>query len=422
MNKKNMIIIILILLTVSVLFLFYRESSFLKKNEIIKAGNYIQSREYEKAEKVFLSIIKDKKNDNYTEAIQQLGRLYYFQQRYGEAKELFEKLSKITQNQNELLIYLILIAEKQGNCDLALEYIAKFQEINSDNISNFGSFGENISLVLSRCYLSKGEIEKAKYSLKKSLETKDLDEFYKAKIILQEGKNFLELADYKEARNYFKKDELSKSLTKTEKIELNHLFSMTLLGEQNYSAISKMSEMQDFFQGSRDSLIFAFFSSGMADIKQNRIKEGRENMNKIFNIVIKNLDMKEFYNFYYYSFLRYYGLGKADIIEKKYENAENNFKKIIEISEKIPASRYESFIEKNNLIFLRLLAHYELALINHDIKNDFEKSKQEINNALDIINELTENEKRIISLKEIGNEGSIVEKINNFNLKLNEEN
>ena len=39
-------------------------------------------------------------------------------------------------------------------------------------------------------------------------------------------------------------------------------------------------------------------------------------MNKIFNIVIKNLDMKEFYNFYYYSFLRYYGLGKADIIEK----------------------------------------------------------------------------------------------------------
>lgn len=422
MNKKNMIIIILILLTVSVLFLFYRESSFLKKNEIIKAGNYIQSREYEKAEKVFLSIIKDKKNDNYTEAIQQLGRLYYFQQRYGEAKELFEKLSKITQNQNELLIYLILIAEKQGNCDLALEYIAKFQEINSDNISNFGSFGENISLVLSRCYLSKGEIEKAKYSLKKSLETKDLDEFYKAKIILQEGKNFLELADYKEARNYFKKDELSKSLTKTEKIELNHLLSMTLLGEQNYSAISKMSEMQDFFQGSRDSLIFAFFSSGMADIKQNRIKEGRENMNKIFNIVIKNLDMKEFYNFYYYSFLRYYGLGKADIIEKKYENAENNFKKIIEISEKIPASRYESFIEKNNLIFLRLLAHYELALINHDIKNDFEKSKQEINNALDIINELTENEKRIISLKEIGNEGSIVEKINNFNLKLNEEN
>lgn len=422
MNKKNMIIIILILLTVSVLFLFYRESSFLKKNEIIKAGNYIQSREYEKAEKVFLSIIKDKKNDNYTEAIQQLGRLYYFQQRYGEAKELFEKLSKITQNQNELLIYLILIAEKQGNCDLALEYIAKFQEINSDNISNFGSFGENISLVLSRCYLSKGEIEKAKYSLKKSLETKDLDEFYKAKIILQEGKNFLELADYKEARNYFKKDELSKSLTKTEKIELNHLLSMTLLGEQNYSAISKMSEMQDFFQGSRDSLIFAFFSSGMADIKQNRIKEGRENMNKIFNIVIKNLDMKEFYNFYYYSFLRYYGLGKADIIEKKYENAENNFKKIIEISEKIPASRYESFIENNNLIFLRLLAHYELALINHDIKNDFEKSKQEINNALDIINELTENEKRIISLKEIGNEGSIVEKINNFNLKLNEEN
>jgi len=422
MNKKNMIIIILILLTVSVLFLFYRESSFLKKNEIIKAGNYIQSREYEKAEKVFLSIIKDKKNDNYTEAIQQLGRLYYFQQRYGEAKELFEKLSKITQNQNELLIYLILIAEKQGNCDLALEYIAKFQEINSDNISNFGSFGENISLVLSRCYLSKGEIEKAKYSLKKSLETKDLDEFYKTKIILQEGKNFLELADYKEARNYFKKDELSKSLTKTEKIELNHLLSMTLLGEQNYSAISKMSEMQDFFQGSRDSLIFAFFSSGMADIKQNRIKEGRENMNKIFNIVIKNLDMKEFYNFYYYSFLRYYGLGKADIIEKKYENAENNFKKIIEISEKIPASRYESFIENNNLIFLRLLAHYELALINHDIKNDFEKSKQEINNALDIINELTENEKRIISLKEIGNEGSIVEKINNFNLKLNEEN
>jgi tetratricopeptide (TPR) repeat protein len=422
MNKKNMIIIILILLTVSVLFLFYRESSFLKKNEIIKAGNYIQSREYEKAEKVFLSIIKDKKNDNYTEAIQQLGRLYYFQQRYGEAKELFEKLSKITQNQNELLIYLILIAEKQGNCDLALEYIAKFQEINSDNISNFGSFGENISLVLSRCYLSKGEIEKAKYSLKKSLETKDLDEFYKTKIILQEGKNFLELADYKEARNYFKKDELSKSLTKTEKIELNHLLSMTLLGEQNYSAISKMSEMQDFFQGSRDSLIFAFFSSGMADIKQNRIKEGRENMNKIFNIVIKNLDMKEFYNFYYYSFLRYYGLGKADIIEKKYENAENNFKKIIEISEKIPASRYESFIEKNNLIFLRLLAHYELALINHDIKNDFEKSKQEINNALDIINELTENEKRIISLKEIGNEGSIVEKINNFNLKPNEEN
>lgn len=422
MNKKNMIIIILILLTVSVLFLFYRESSFLKKNEIIKAGNYIQSREYEKAEKVFLSIIKDKKNDNYTEAIQQLGRLYYFQQRYGEAKELFEKLSKITQNQNELLIYLILIAEKQGNCDLALEYIAKFQEINSDNISNFGSFGENISLVLSRCYLSKGEIEKAKYSLKKSLETKDLDEFYKAKIILQEGKNFLELADYKEARNYFKKDELSKSLTKTEKIELNHLLSMTLLGEQNYSAISKMSEMQDFFQGSRDSLIFAFFSSGIADIKQNRIKEGREKMNKIFNIVIKNLDMKEFYNFYYYSFLRYYGLGKADIIEKKYENAENNFKKIIEISEKIPASRYESFIENNNLIFLRLLAHYELALINHDIKNDFEKSKQEINNALDIINELTENEKRIISLKEIGNEGSIVEKINNFNLKPNEEN
>ena len=145
-------------------------------------------------------------------------------------------------------------------------------------------------------------------------------------------------------------------------------------------------------------------------------------MNKIFNTVIGRLDVKDYYNFYYFSFLGYYGLGSLDFAQNKYENAEKNFKKIVQISEKISPLRYESFIEKNNLIFLRLLAHYELAHINYEIKNNIEQAKNEINAALNIINNLTEKEKRIIELKEIGNNGSIVKKINDYNLKIYEEN
>ena len=351
-----------------------------------------------------------------------MGRLYYAEQKYDEAEEIFHELARHTQDINESLIYLILIAEKKQKCDLAIEYGTRFEEMSSYDPNKYGDFSENIFIAISKCYLKKGEVEKAQNLLEKRLEKSDLEAFYKTKMILEIGKNSLELAEYEKAKEYLEKSKKNESLAKIEQIELDHLLSMALLGEKKYDNILEMTEKQDFFQGGKDSLIFAFFSSGMAEIKQNNLEEGREKMNKVFNVIVKNLNLNEFYKFYYYSFLGHYGLGQVDLKEKKYENAEKNFKNIIEISQKIPDYRYDFFIEKNNLIFLKLLAHYELAQINYNIKDDSIKAKEEINNARNIFNSLTDQEKKVIELKEIGNNGSIIEKINNLNLEINEKN
>jgi len=423
MKKQNMLIIILSILAVIILFIFLTEVNIFKKEDCGVAENYITNREYDEAEKVYLKLMNNKEEN--IQATYGLARLYYSQKRYDDADILFKRLFNALKENNDISdntsVYLALVAEGQGDCDSAIEHITRLNELKPHVLPEKNGFFGNIPLVLSRCYLKKGDDSKAIAYLEEHLKNK-LDEKSLTKTLMQMGRNFLELADYEEAKKYLTKEEISQGLIDVEKKELGHLLSMIYLGEKKYEEISNMSNSEAFFQGSIENLVYGFYSSAIADIKQNKFEEGREKLNKIFNTAIGKLDVKDYYNFYYFSFLGYYGLGSLDFAQNKYENAEENFKKIVEISEKISPLRYESFIEKNNLIFLRLLAHYELAHINYEIKNNIEQAKNEINAALNIINNLTEKEKRIIELKEIGNNGSIVEKINDYNIKIYEEN
>jgi len=233
----------------------------------------------------------------------------------------------------------------------------------------------------------------------------------------QQGENFLELAEYDKAKKCFEKIN-KKNLVKTEQSELSHLLSMALLGKKDYKNILEMDRNNSFLMDNKSSLFFSIYSTAIAYIKTGKFEEAKKKLNLCFELVVF-MDLNNFYNFYNFSLLRHYSLGILNSYEKKYKEAEDCFKRNIEIIEKIPEIRYKYFMEKINIIFLKLLSLYELARINWS-KKDPSKAKQYIFLAINLIEALKIEEKKIIELKEVGNEGSIIKKINNLNLEINE--
>jgi len=394
-------------------FLFIKECKNFDKLNLERVKKYLKSGKTDQAEKILLFLIKRKK-DGCTEAMNELGKIYFSQGKNAEAKILFENVynSKI-QDSNYILIALknlALIAEIEGNYDLAIEYIFKFNEIKSNYINPKFNKVDNLTLNLSRCFLKIGKSKKAIKLIEENF-NENLSENNKAKIIKQLGELFLELGRYKEAVECFTKKELS--ILKVEEKEIKHFLIMSLIGLKDYENVLKLSDVKGFLSGNKkESLVLGFYASGMASSKKGEGKKAKEKFNKIFNIIVLSLNINEFYKFYYYSFLAYYGLGKLESAQKKYKEAEKYFQKIIEISEIIPSNRYKYFMEKANLNFLKLLAYYELAILG---------DKEKINEAIYLINSLTEKEKEYIEIKEIGNEGSILEKINSLKKKIDEE-
>ncbi len=423
MNKKNMPFIILIILFAFALFLLLKEVKIFKRGSFQQIEKYIQNREYDKAKRAYLEQIEISDGKEKLEAEFNLAKLYYTNRQLVEADLLFQKLYNSAKEDSNIYdntaIYLVMLAESKGDCDLAIDYILRIKELRPHITPESNAFYGNIPLVLSRCYLKDGNEKKAKTILEDYF-SKEVDTKTRTRALIQMGKNFLELGGYDEAIKYFQDKRVNEGLIDIQKKELNHFLCMANLGKKNYDKITEISSFETFFQGDIESLGYAFYSSAIADIKQNRLEEGREKLNKIYATILGRLDIKESYKFHYLNFLRYYGLGLVDVVELKYENAEKNFMQIIEIYEEISSTRYNSFIEKNNFTFLNLLAHYELAKLNYKVMGNIQEAQERISKASDIIDSLTEQEKRIIGAKEIGNEGSIIEKINKYKLELNE--
>ncbi|MDD3084980.1 MAG: tetratricopeptide repeat protein [Candidatus ainarchaeum sp.] len=405
-----MIKLILIIFAVVFFSYFLKEIKFFPK--VKKFFSKIEEKNWEK--RYFASL--KKKNVDSTQIVNRLGEFYISQGRYGEARMIYEKVyamlgkgktkDNITWN---IFSGLALMCEKQGDFDLAIEYIKRGETTRmyfSIGASNF--YLEKICLILSRCYVKKGDEEKAidcidKYCLE------NVKKDARAKVIKQAGEIFLELSNYEKSEKYFRKEEIS-LLNKTTKSEANYFLCMALLGKKDYVSILKMSKSEDFFQSNSDALVLGLYSCGMANIKQKRYKEAKEKLDRISNLIISRLDSKEFYKFYYYNFLLYYGLGSLSSAQKNQDDARMNFQKILDIMETVSDSRYKYSAERNNIYFFKLLANFELIKIEKNAK----KKKETIKMIKVFLNQLTQVEKKSIGLKEVGNDGSIIIKINNL--------
>ncbi|MDD4661788.1 MAG: tetratricopeptide repeat protein [Candidatus Pacebacteria bacterium] len=399
----------LILILILILgYIFIKEYKNFSKLNLEKSKKYLKSGKADQAEKILYFLIKRNKEGS-VEAMNELGKLYFSQGKNIEARILFENVynSKI-QNSNFILIALknlVLIAESEGNYDLAIEYILKFNEIKKKYINLKSNKVDDLVVNFSRCFLKIGKSKKAIRLVEENLKDNSSD-VNKAKTIKQLGEIFLELGRYKEAGDCFLKKELF--VLEDQKREIKYFLMMSLVGLKDYDKIFKLSSEKGFFQGNKkESLILGLYASAIANLKKDNKDEARKKFDKIFNIIISSLNINEFYKFYYYSCLLYYGLGKLEIKEKKYEEAEKYFQKTIEILEVIPQNRYKYFTERTNLNFFKLLSYYELIIIGND-------KEEKINEALLLINSLTKKEKEYIEIKEIGNEGSIIKKINSL--------
>jgi len=402
-----MIKFILIVLTAIPIFLFLKETKF-----FIKMNKFFSKKKESSWEKSYLASLKNKNVDP-TQIVNRLGEFYIMQGRYDEARMIYEKVyTTLGEGKSKSNIVwnvfsgLALIAEKQGDFDLAVEYIERGERTRmffSSAVSHL--YLEKIWLILSRCYTKKGNGERALNCLKKYSLT-NVNKEAQGRVSKQLGEICLELSNYEKAEKHFRKKEINLLDSKT-KFEASYFLCMALLGKKDYVSILEMSKSENFFQSNSDVLVIALYSSAIANIKQKKYKEARERLDRIFNVITYRLNSKDFYKFYYYNFLLHYGFGRLNSAQKKYNEAKINFQKILEIMEAASDSRYKYFTERTNIYFFKLLANFELIKIEKNVK----KKKERTKNIKDFLNHLTKEERKSIELKEIGNEGSIIIKI-----------
>ena len=399
-----MIKLILIVLTLLFLFFFLKEVNifyFLEKL-IFK----IKGKTWEKR---YLISLK-KKNKNLVSFVNRLGDFYISKGRYKDALNVYEKAYSLIEKgkiKNNIIwnIFngLSLLAEKKGDYDLAVEYVKRGEIIRGYfNFQESSAYLEKNCFMLSKCFLKKGDKEKA---------LRYLDGYFSDEVRknITEAEILLNFFNYKKAKKFlkaFKKDFLDKE----EGMEIDYLLCIAFLGEKNYASILKMSQKPNFFKSTSDNLAFVLYSSSVAYIKVKKYKEAKEKLDIIYNIIIYHLGSEDFYKFYYYNFLLYYGLGCLNFNQKKYTESMNNYKKILEIIEIIPETRFKYIIERVNIYFFKLLANFEIIKMEKNIT----AKKQKIKAIKAFLNNLTAEEKNLINLIEIGNEGSIINKIHNL--------
>ena len=416
-----MVLKILISVSLLLILIFLREFSIRNKKSLEMAENLFKKGKVDKVKKILSHLIKNKNLNEASKAMSLLGRVYYFENKYEDATEIFkyiynmEAAKKIIKMKS--LHFLSLIAEKEEKYDLAIKYAIKFQESKERTMPvERVVFEKQVFIILARCYFYKGDDHKAIECLKKCLDGA-IDENDEGRIKMQLGRFYLELGNYMEAEKYFEEIE-KKSLAKTERTLLNYHLSMLFLGKNDYKSLSRITNEQDFLQGATKDQFFGLYSSVMADIENGVWNKAKEKSQKIFKI-IENLNVDAFYKFFYYTILAYYGLAKLELANNNLLLAEENFRKMEVALEKIAEIRFDSFIQRVNINFLKILVFDELAELYY-VKKDVKRAKDKIEEIDVIIKNLTEKEKLIIEHKEIGNRGSVFKKSNILKMKLNE--
>ncbi|MDD2227345.1 MAG: tetratricopeptide repeat protein [Clostridia bacterium] len=395
-----------ILIALTLLFLFF----FLKEVNIYCFLEKIILKIKEKTwEKRYLASLK-KKSKNLVSFVNRLGDFYISKGRYKDALNIYEKAYSLIEKgkiKNNIIwnIFngLALLAEKKGDFDLAIEYVKRGEIIRGYfNFQESSDYLEKNCFMLSKWFFKKGDKKKA---------LKYLDGYFSDEVRknITEAEILLNFFNYKKAKKLLKRLEKDFS-DKEEGIEIDYLLCIALLGEKSYAAILKISQKPNFFKSANDNLAFVLYSSFVAYIKAKKYKEAKERLDIIYNIIIYHLGSEDFYKFYYYNFLLYYGLGCLNFSQKKYTEAKNNYKKILEIIEIIPEVRLKYMMERVNIYFFKLLANFEIIKMEKNITI----KKQKIKVIKDFSSNLTSEEKNLIKLIEIGNEGSIINKINNL--------
>lgn len=416
MSKKHTMILILIILSFLIIFLFFkqiREINFFEKKDSSQALIYLDSGEYEKAEKIYLDLV-EKKNSGYVGDLFYLGKVYYLQKKIEEAKNVFKQVaSEATDNIDvkNSIIFLALIAEDEGNCDLAIEYINRYSQEIPDFSLKENSFLENIPLVLSKCYFKKGEIDKSLSSIEEKL-SEDMDDHSFSRLIVQLADNNLFLANYEKSFKLFNEERLDEKTKQKRK----GFIAMSLLGQEKYDEILDLLSTS-FFTLDKENLAYAYYSLGIVEMKKGDKDKAEEAFQNIYNQAIKFFDVDNFGDFYRLNLLRYYGLGALSLSKNNKIEAINYFQKIIDMIEEIPEYRMEDFKNKIDIYFLSLSVKYELAQLSN-----FSDKEIIINDAQRLISNLTKEEQEIIERKNIGTGVSIIESIKKLSKEINEKN
>lgn len=414
-----MVLKILITISLLMVLIFLRELSVQNKKSLEKAQSLFEKGKIAKAEKILLYLAKNKDLKEASKAMSFLGVVYYFKKEYEEAKKIFKRIYNMKAANKFIKIkslhFLALIAEKEERYDLAINYVVKFQEIKKISMP-FKKiiFEKQVLLILARCYFYKGDEFEAIECLKKCLDG-EITKNDEVSIKMQLGRFYLELANYLEAEKYFK--EIKKQpLERLEKVALNYHLSMLFLGKNDYNSLFKVMNDKDFLQGETKNRFFGFYSSAMFNIENKDLEKARDNFQQIFKI-IENKEVDVFYKFFHCSILAYYGLAKLGLTEGDYASAEENFRNIETILKKISKVKFNSFIQRANINFFKILVFSELGELYYNMK-DIEMAKDKIKEIDSVTDNLTEKEKEIINHKSVGNKGSVLEKSKILKMKL----
>lgn len=398
-----MIKLILIILITFFLLIFFKEVNFLS---LLKKKLKISEKIWEK----YCLISLNKKNDNFISIMNKLGDFYISIERDKEASNIYEKIYLLNKKQKiknnivwNLFSGLAIIAEKKGNFDLAIEYIKRGEIIRGYfDLEESPKHLEKNCIILSKCFTKIGDKKRAlgclnRYSINKEM------------LKITEVEVLLDFFDYKKAKNLLELLEKN-SLNGQKIIDLDYFLCVAFLGEKKYDTILEISQRFDVSKSINDNAVFVLYASAIAYIKQKKYIEAKQKIDRIYSLIIYRLNIKDFYKFYYDNFLLYYALGYLNSSQKKYIEAKQNYEKILEIIEIIPETRFKYMIERVNIYFFKLLASFEIIKIEKNQKIKKEKLKT----IKSFLNKLKLKEKKLITLIEIGNGESIINKINNL--------
>lgn len=413
-----LIAIILLALVVAVVFLFWqdisKEGNDNQKANITleKAEDYLSNKENEKAIEAYNSLLEQGAPSQ--DIFIGLGVAHFNNLQYQEAKNYFYRAividSSNNQKRSKAYSYLALIAEREKEWDLAMEYSLRAKDLFFQNTTPDVYFPPEFSMILINCAIEKGDVDMAeKYIAEMESSTIKLSPEYKALILKQKGLIAIHRGNYQLAREYFSNalqslDNLSRQ---TDKSDVKYGMVISLFGLGEYEEVINFTnqEKEDFFSnGSLDLVRSSIYSVGVSNIKMDNLEKAEELFDRTQRIRL-SLHPNYFYEHFAYAALVHYSNGILAIAKNDKDQALLSFEKAVEVIDQISPRKYEtfSFSQSATIKFIDLLSLYELANLSGN--------QEIIQKANNLVDSLSAEELNFVSTRRVGNGGSIIEKI-----------
>ncbi len=408
-----LIAIILLVLLVSVLFLFWQDINKEKVNNqrsditFEKAENYLALGDNKEAIKAYRFLLDQ--GDLTQDILFGLGVAHYGQLQYQESKSYFNQVIVMNhphnQKKSDSYLYLALIAEREGDWDLATEYSLRAKNL---FFSENTYFSPDFLMILINCSIEKGDIEMAeKYVAEIESLDRELSLENNTLILKQKGLLAINKGDYQLAEKYFLDAHqlIDSSSQEIDKYDVRHGILVSLFGLGKYQEAIDFTNQADVFSEGRMNILWpAIYSFGVSNIKVGDLDKAEDTLNRMQRMRF-SLHPNAFYEHITYSALVHHGNGILATAKNDEDQAILSFEGAVEVIDQISSKRYEMLTlpQKSTMKFINLLSLYELANLSGD--------RDSLNKANNLINSLSAEELTLISTREMGNEGSIIEKI-----------